>query len=609
MKKKPCRGFCAVVLAASLLTGCGVAKPAAVQKEEALTVYLWDTDLLTDFVPYIHEQLPDREIEIIAGCNDTDLYSYLQAHGELPDIMTVRRFSGTDAKDLQPYLLDFDAYDVVSEYSSYALQYYKNSEGSINWLPVCGIPQTIIANKTLFDQYGLELPQNYAEYAAVCQAFYDNGIKPYAMDLANDWSGHEAVQAGGIGEFTSLEGMEWRNAAESAEGEIVFDDAMWTRIFEETENFLRDSHFTEEDLGYGIDEAMQLFVDGKAAMFHGTPVNMKACQESMDAELARIPYFSQTADEGFVYMNPSLNVAMNKKLEEDPDKLETAMEVLNCMLSEEGQKRIANGSGIISFNPKIASTTEGMSGLEEQMRNNEYYIRYSAQKSFSAGQAAVTGLLTGEMDAEQAYACFRQEMNSGTTTEAAAAHFDNTYALSLNDKGGRDAASAILTTVREETGADLAFAPYYYFSTSIYAGDCSAKNVKRMVAYTPALYLESVSGADIKTMLETYLADGVAGFRPYSRYELPILSGMKLVIEDKNGFSVKEVFVNGKPIEEGKSYTLLLAGEAISRLWTMYPENSYTPLEDTSLSSAWTRAITEEGRQPAAPEDYMEIWA
>ena len=115
--------------------------------------------MIKNLVPYIHEQLPDQDIEFIVGNNDTDLYSYMEEHGELPDVITVRRFSGTDAQDLQPYLMDFCGYDVVSRYYSYALQYYKNSDNEIQWLPVCGLPQTIIANKTLFDQYGIKSRQ------------------------------------------------------------------------------------------------------------------------------------------------------------------------------------------------------------------------------------------------------------------------------------------------------------------------------------------------------------------------------------------------------------------------------------------------------------------
>ncbi len=598
-------GILAGVLAIAGLSACSGMKEAA-QEEKPLTIYLWDADQMQLLIPYLHEQLPDKDLEIIGGCNDTDLYSYLRENGELPDIITVRRYSGTDAKDLQPYLLDLGAYDVVSAYYSYALQYYKNEDGSINWLPVCGIPQTIIANKTLFDQYGLALPESYEDYVDVCQAFYDHGIKPYAMDLANDWSGHEAIQAGGIGEFTSLAGIAWRNEAESAQGDIPFDDAMWKRIFTETENFLRDSHFTEEDLSYGIAEAQQLFVEGKAAMFHGTQGNMQECQKYMDAELVRIPYFSQTSGEGFVYMNPSLNVALNKELEEDSERLETAMQVLDCMISEEGQKLIGYGGGAVSFNPGISLAAEGMEGLETEIENNAYYIRYSGQKSFVASYEAVQGLLTGKMDVDTAYETFRQVMNKKEDTPEVAAHFDQGYSLSLNAKGGRDAASSILTTVREALDAELALSSYYHFSSSIYAGDCTGKRVKMMVAYTPGMYRENLSGAEIKALAAACLTGNAGSFQPLRRYELPIASGMRLVINEKDGFTLEDILVDGKPIDEEKQYAILLVDAVGEVLQNLYPEGGYGTLTESNLSSAWVDAV-EKGRQPAEPEDYIEI--
>mgnify|MGYP000612236111 CR=1 FL=1 len=128
-------------------------------------------------------------------------------------------------------------------------------------------------------------------YAQACQQFYDNGIKPYSLDLAEDWSAHEVIQTGAIGEFMSLDGIEWRSSAESASGDIAFDDALWKRIFSETNTFLKDSHFTSDDISVDINTATQMFLEGKAAMFHGYPALMQEFQEQMDAELIRIPFF------------------------------------------------------------------------------------------------------------------------------------------------------------------------------------------------------------------------------------------------------------------------------------------------------------------------------
>ena len=598
-----------VLVATTVLSGCGQSEKAVSENDDHLTVYLWENRLMKNIVPYIYEQFPDQDIEFITGNNDTDLYSYFEEHGELPDIITVRRFSGTDAQDLEPYLMDFASYDVVSRYYSYALQYYKNSKDEIQWLPICGMPQTIIANKTLFEQYGIRIPKNYKEYAQACQQFYDNGIKPYSLDLAEDWSAHEVIQTGAIGEFMSLDGIEWRSSAESASGDIAFDDTLWERIFSETNTFLKDSHFTSDDISVDINTAAQMFLEGKAAMFHGYPALMQEYQEQMDAELTRIPFFSQISDEAFINMTPSLNIAFNKDLEKDQEKLDLAFDVLDRMISKEGQTLIAEGKGVISLNVDVPNMMEDVPGLEDEINNNSVYIRYSAQKSFDASLKAVHGLLSGEMDETQAYDAFRSTMNSKDSKEKNTVNFKNEYSISLNDKNGRDAASSILTTIREENDAQLALVPYYYFTSSIYKGECTGSRVALMTAKSSdaPLYLAKINGKEVYELAEKYLADSDEKFHVTNKYELPIASGMKIIVsQEENGFSLQDIEVNKKKTDKDKEYSILLTDTTMSVLKKINPECEIRQLKDTTLSSAWTAAMAN-GQQPSAPEDYIEV--
>ena len=593
-----------VLLVTGILAGCGQSK-----KDDHLTVYLWENRLMKNIAPYIHEQFPDQDIEFIIGNNDTDLYSYFKEHGELPDIMTVRRFSGTDAQDLQPYLMDFASYDVVSKYYSYAVEYYKDTDDEIQWLPICALPQTIIANKTLFDQYGIKVPENYEEYVQVCQQFYDKGIKPYSMDLAEDWSNQEIIQAAAIGEFTSLDGIDWRNKAETSAGEIKFDDVLWKRIFSETSQFLKDSHFSEEDINVNSNTGTQMFVEGKSAMFHGQPRDMQKFQDQMDAELIRIPYFSQTSDSSFVYMFPSLNIAFNKELEKNQEKLDTALDVLDCMNSEQGQKLIADGSGVISLNTDVPSMMQNVPGLEEEIKDTSIYIRYSAQKSFDASLEAVHGLLSGKMDEMQAYNAFRSAMNSKDSKEKSTVNFENEYSISLNNKSGRDAASSILTTIREENDAQLALTPYYYYTSSIYKGECTRSRVGLMTAKTSdtPLYLVKINGEQVYELVKKYLTEADENFYVTTKYELPIASGMKIIVKnEENGFSLKDITINDKKIDTEKEYSILLTDTTKSILKKINPKCAIEQIGDTTLSSAWIAAMSN-GQQPSAPEDYIEV--
>ena len=88
-------------------------------------------------------------------------------------------------------------------------------------------------------------------------------------------------------------------------------------------------------------------------------------------------------------------------------------------------------------------------------------------------------------------------------------NFEHEYSISLNDKNGRDAASSILTTVRNENNIQLALAPYYYFTSSIYEGECSSNRVALMTAKnsdTP-LYLAKINGEQVYELVGNYLAD------------------------------------------------------------------------------------------------------
>lgn len=152
---------------------------------------------------------------------------------------------------------------------------------------------------------------------------------------------------------------------------------------------------------------------------------------------------------------------------------------------------------------------QAVPGLEEEINNNAVYIRYSAQKSFEASIEAVHGLLSGEMDETQAYDTLRSVMNRKDPEEKAAVNFENEYSISLNDRNGSDAASSILTTIREENDAQLALAPYYYFTSSIYKGECTNSRVGMMTAKssdTP-LYFAKINGKQVYELVEKYLAD------------------------------------------------------------------------------------------------------
>ena len=99
----------ALVMAVSLLAGCGTKTAEQVQEQEdaqTIQVYLWSTSLYETYAPYVQSQLPDVNIEFIVGNNDLDFYKFLQENGGLPDIITCCRFSLHDAAPLKDSLMN-----------------------------------------------------------------------------------------------------------------------------------------------------------------------------------------------------------------------------------------------------------------------------------------------------------------------------------------------------------------------------------------------------------------------------------------------------------------------------------------------------------------------
>ena len=121
------------------------------------------------------------------------------------------------------------------------------------------------------------------------------------------------------------------------------------------------------------------------------------------------------------------------------------------------------------------------------------------------------------------------------------------------------------------------------------------------------LYLAKINGKEIYELAEKYLSESDEKFHVTNKYELPIASGMKIIVrQEENGFSLKDIEVNKEKIDKEKEYSILLTNTTMSILKKINPGCESRQIRDTTLSSAWTAAMAK-GQQPSAPEDYIEV--
>ena len=189
--------------------------------------------MLDKYARYIQSQLPDLELEFVVGNNDLDYYRFMAENGALPDIITNRRFSLHDAAELQEQLMDLSKTDAAASYYTTYLENYRNADGTINWLPVCGEVDTVMINKALFDKYDIPVPTDYDSFISAIQAFEALGIRGFNGDFVYDYTCMEILQGFSIPEITSAEGSKWRSCYEDPDDEETgLDDIVWPDVFE-----------------------------------------------------------------------------------------------------------------------------------------------------------------------------------------------------------------------------------------------------------------------------------------------------------------------------------------------------------------------------------------
>ncbi len=205
-----------IITVLSGLTGCS---GSDMQSSNEVTMYLWDKSMCKELTPWLEEQFPEIKFNFVVGNNSIDYYNYLQEHGELPDIITCRRFSLNDAAELSEHLMDMSKTQLAGTFYSSYIGNNRDSSGAIKWLPMCAEVDGIIANRDLLKKYGVSLPENYEEFVRVCSFFEEKGITGFANDYNQDYSCLEAMQGSAIPELMSPEGTRWREEYESEKEE------------------------------------------------------------------------------------------------------------------------------------------------------------------------------------------------------------------------------------------------------------------------------------------------------------------------------------------------------------------------------------------------------
>ena len=558
----------AAALTAALLTSCTSRKDAGKDGRIAISMYMWDRSMLKGLSPWLEEKFPNIDFTFVQSFNTIEYYKDLLARGEeIPDIITCRRFSLNDAAPLAGHLMDLSQTEVAGTFYSSYLEVNRETGGAIRWLPMCAEVDCIMANKGLFDEYGIPLPTNYAEFVAAIDAFEAVGIKGFQTDWDYDYSCLETMQGCAIPELMSLEGTRWRMAYESEtdEHQVGLDDVVWPRVFEKYEQFLKDVRFEPGDETLLFSATMDPYFAGKTAMVRNTAALADTITLEQGIDSVILPYFGETEQDNWLLTYPMCQLAVSSCVEKDEAKKKAVMEVLMAIFSEEGQKHVAAGTSVLSYNKEVKiEPTPSLRYVQDCISSNHLYMRLASTEVFAISQDVGHRMMLGEYDAQAAYDAFNQQITHYADPDAAEVLFTQKTAYS-NDftEHGSAAASSLMNTLCAAFDDQIAIGYSPVASTSIYTGDYTLQQAKWILTARNAVYRGEYTGEEVWRFMDWLVNVKEDGSNPiHHRNMMPVTSGLEYTVTEyeRGKFRLEKVTVNGKPLDKSASYNVLLVG-------------------------------------------------
>jgi len=212
------------------------------------------------------------------------------ATGDIPDIMIGK------AQDASAYALTGNLAPIpemflaeISETALKAVTY----EGTVYGLPINTFYQGVIYNKTIFEEYGLEIPETQEDLKNTTETLSANGIVPFASHFQENWSQGNITMQFMINEIFKDNpwwGIDFRNSlVHYANNENILACMEYSKYI--LENTWEDALIINQN------EADMRFAKGEAAMYLTGAWSLQFVEQiDPDIEFGIFPYPNQKGD-------------------------------------------------------------------------------------------------------------------------------------------------------------------------------------------------------------------------------------------------------------------------------------------------------------------------
>lgn len=329
-----------LLAATAALTACG-GKTETVKKDDTHEVITFMAPYMEEeaFIEQVHSVYPEVNIEIVpySGDNTTTCLQNMFEANDLPDICTLTVYDPM-TYHVSDKLLDLSGYDFTDNYVESRLQEVSDN-GAIYLLPSSYNCYGITYNKTLLREHGWELPNSFAELEALAAEAKEAGVDLCLPQIQYPGYGFQYLCNIADADFLgTLDGKLWQKDYLSGEANVSNTPGMmqamayvqkWKDI-----GMLNDS-------GDALDDNVtrQRMTEGNTLFLIGGTNGIVESDDNAD-KFGLMPYLSEDGTQNVFVLKANRFYGLNKKLEQNPQKLEDALKVMRVLSTVEGSSAL-----------------------------------------------------------------------------------------------------------------------------------------------------------------------------------------------------------------------------------------------------------------------------
>lgn len=386
--KKALAILLSAIMVLGLMAGCGAQPaasasaapapvaptPAAPAPKEKVTIRMayWNNeDTVKTLLAYWAETVPEVQIDyqFIENAQFDSIIDTQLAAGEAPDLIIESPASARKHAKLG-YIEDISQYyDRYVPAGTGAYSY----DGKLYALPGISWFNGVFYNVDLFKANNIAVPTNFDQWMEACSKFDALGITPIASGCKDYQTMMTTAYAVVTAEYLGKEAG--RNfGAQLADGKATFAKT-WTPFMQTWEEMITKGKVYNKDmLGISIDQSIDMFATGKAAMYCSGPWDTEVIKgKNPNINMDMFPYYGKDgSDGGWLIGGPGCGFAVNAKSKHK----DLIYKLYDALSTPEGQKAFwqdnQGGSSYLSAGVELPMPKEFTSAMSALKSGNVF---------------------------------------------------------------------------------------------------------------------------------------------------------------------------------------------------------------------------------------------